>query len=58
VQGRKLLIDENAFINLVLPKGLIRQLTDTEMSFFASPFLRREDHEPLCPLSERGHCSG
>jgi haloalkane dehalogenase len=47
VQGRKLLIDENAFINLVLPRGLIRQLTDTEMSYYSSPFLRREDHEPL-----------
>lgn len=47
VQGRRLLIDENAFIKLVLPRGLVRQLTETEMSYYASPFLRPEDREPL-----------
>jgi len=38
-QGRKLLIDENRFIEQVLPGGVMRKLTDEEMAAYREPFL-------------------
>ncbi|KAK5723004.1 hypothetical protein LTR17_014054 [Elasticomyces elasticus] len=46
-QGRRMLIDENMFIERVLPGSIVRQLTNTEMDHYRAPFLRPEDREPL-----------
>jgi haloalkane dehalogenase len=45
--GRKLLIDENAFIESILPTSIIRKLTDTEMDYYREPFRSAASREPL-----------
>ncbi|KAK3690970.1 hypothetical protein LTR37_018923 [Vermiconidia calcicola] len=46
-EGRKLLIEENAFIESVLPGGVIRPLTEAEMQHYRAPFLHPKHREPL-----------
>jgi haloalkane dehalogenase len=46
-QGRKLLIDENRFIEQVLPAGVMRKLTGEEMQAYREPFLEPSSREPL-----------
>lgn len=45
--GRKLLIEENAFINKVLADGIARSLSDAEMDYYSRPYLQPSDREPL-----------
>ncbi|KAL7933587.1 Alpha/Beta hydrolase protein [Trichoderma chlorosporum] len=45
--GRKLLIEDNAFINEVLVNGITRSLSTVEMEYYSQPFLRPSDREPL-----------
>jgi haloalkane dehalogenase len=46
-QGRKLLIDENRFIEQNLPNGVVRGLTDEEMQAYRAPFLDPATREPV-----------
>jgi haloalkane dehalogenase len=45
-QGERLVLDENFFIETVLPKSVIRPLSDAEMTAYRKPFLRREARLP------------
>jgi haloalkane dehalogenase len=46
-QGRKLLIEENRFIEQNLPGGVVRKLTDEEMTAYRKPFLDPASREPV-----------
>jgi len=46
-QGRKLLIDENCFIEQVLPMGVVRKLPTEAMDVYRQPFLDPADREPV-----------
>lgn len=45
--GRQLLINQNIFIEKVLPLGVLRQLTDKEMTHYRRPFLEPTSREPV-----------
>jgi haloalkane dehalogenase len=45
--GPKLLILENAFIEKVLPAGIVRGLTQVEHDYYRGPFLKEEDRQPI-----------
>ena len=45
--GRKLVIDQNLFIEGVLRQGVIRPLGDAEMDHYRAPFLQPETREPM-----------
>ena len=45
--GRKLLIEDNLFLEQVLPGGVERALTDEEMAAYRQPFLDPATREPL-----------
>jgi haloalkane dehalogenase len=45
-QGERLVLDENFFIETVLPKSVIRPLGEPEMDAYRKPFLRREARTP------------
>jgi haloalkane dehalogenase len=45
--GRKLLVDENRFIEQILPAGVMRKLTDEEMAAYREPFLDPASREPV-----------
>ena len=45
--GRKLLIEENLFLEQVLPAGVMHALTDEEMTAYRAPFLDPATREPL-----------
>ncbi|KAH8802498.1 Alpha/Beta hydrolase protein [Xylogone sp. PMI_703] len=45
--GRRLLIDENAFVEHLLPAGVVRELKDEEMNIYRSPFLQLDSREPI-----------
>ena len=45
--GRKLLIEENRFIEQNLPGGVVRKLTDEEMTAYRKPFLDPDSREPV-----------
>jgi haloalkane dehalogenase len=45
--GRKLLIEENRFIEQNLPGGVVRKLTDEEMTAYRKPFLDPGSREPV-----------
>ena len=46
-EGRKLLIEENAFIEIVLPMAVVRKLSEEEMDAYRAPFLEKESREPV-----------
>lgn len=46
-QGRKLLIEENRFIEQVLPNGILRSLSEEEMQVYRAPFLDPASREPI-----------
>jgi haloalkane dehalogenase len=46
-EGRRLLIDENIFIEQVLPSGVQRRFSKTEMTAYRAPFRRPEEREPI-----------
>jgi haloalkane dehalogenase len=45
--GRKLLIDENAFIKSILPSSIVRKLSDAEMNHYREPFISAASREPV-----------
>ena len=45
--GRKLVIEQNAFIEEILPRGVVRSLTKTEMDHYRAPFLQPATREPI-----------
>ncbi|KAL6904135.1 putative hydrolase [Trichoderma evansii] len=48
--GRQLLIEQNMFIDEILPGGVIRPMTSEEMEVYRRPFLQPEWREPLFRL--------
>jgi haloalkane dehalogenase len=46
-KGKKLLIEDNVFIEEVLPWGILRELSEVEMEAYRGPFKKREDRLPL-----------
>jgi haloalkane dehalogenase len=46
-QGRTLLIDENRFVEQILPAGVVRKLSEAEMSAYREPFLEPASREPV-----------
>lgn len=46
-QGRKLIIDQNIFIERVLPDATLRKLSEEEMNRYREPFLEPKSREPL-----------
>lgn len=46
-QGEHMVLDENFFIEVVLPKSIIRKLSDEEMAAYRSPFRDREARLPM-----------
>ena len=45
-QGEHMVLDENFFIEVVLPKSIIRRLSDEEMAAYRAPFQERESRLP------------
>jgi haloalkane dehalogenase len=46
LDGERLILDENFFVETVLPKSVIRPLTDEEMDAYRAPFKSRESRLP------------
>src|SRR3984885_5200850 len=47
VAGRKLIIDDNVFIEKGLPAGIVRELSADELTVYRRPFLAPKDREPI-----------
>lgn len=47
VQGRKLIVEQNAFIEQVLPAAIVRELSEQEMDAYRAPYPNPEDRTPL-----------
>ena len=45
-KGERLVLDENFFVETVLPKSILRKLSDEEMDAYREPFKKREDRLP------------
>jgi haloalkane dehalogenase len=45
-EGEKLILDNNAFVERVLPMGMRRKLTDEEMAVYRAPFPTPESRRP------------
>jgi haloalkane dehalogenase len=45
-QGERMVLDENAFVEMVLPRGTIRKLSDEEMAAYRAPYYEREARLP------------
>ena len=45
-EGEHLILDENYFIEVVLPRSIIRQLSEEEMDAYREPFRERESRLP------------
>jgi haloalkane dehalogenase len=45
-QGEHLVLDENFFVEVVLPRSIIRKLSDEEMAAYRAPFRDREARLP------------
>jgi haloalkane dehalogenase len=47
-EGEKMVLEENIFIEKILPQAVIRQLTDAELNHYRSPFRNSgEDRRPM-----------
>ena len=46
-KGERMILDDNAFIELLLPKLIIRTLTSVEMDAYRLPFIEREQRWPM-----------
>ena len=44
--GERLLLDENYFVEFVLPKSILRRLSDKEMAAYRQPFATRQSRLP------------
>jgi haloalkane dehalogenase len=45
-EGERLVLDENMFVEVALPRGIIRKLTDEEMEAYRAPYRDRERRLP------------
>jgi haloalkane dehalogenase len=45
-QGEHMVLEENFFIEVVLPRSIIRKLSDEEMAAYRAPFLDRDARLP------------
>lgn len=45
-KGERMVFDENFFVETVLPKSIIRKLTDAEMDEYRAPYKDREVYSP------------
>ncbi len=45
-EGETLILDQNVFVERVLPGGVIRTLTEAEMAVYRAPFATRESRKP------------
>ena len=45
-KGEQMILDENFFVETVLPRSVLRKLSDQEMAAYRAPFLNREDRLP------------
>jgi haloalkane dehalogenase len=45
-EGDRLVLDENMFVEVVLPRGILRKLTDEEMEAYRAPYRDRERRLP------------
>jgi haloalkane dehalogenase len=45
-EGERLVLDENMFVEVVLPRGIIRKLSDEEMEAYRAPYRDRERRLP------------
>ncbi|MBS1213057.1 MAG: linB [Proteobacteria bacterium] len=45
-QGERMVLDENFFVETVLPKSILRKLTDVELDPYRAPFGEREARRP------------
>ncbi|MCC8403281.1 haloalkane dehalogenase [Paraburkholderia sp. MMS20-SJTN17] len=46
VVGEQMILEDNAFVEQVLPGGMVRKLTDEEMSVYRAPFPTAESRRP------------
>ena len=44
--GEKMIFDENAFVEQLLPGTIVRKLTEAEMAVYRAPFSTRESRRP------------
>ena len=49
-QGEKMALDDNFFIEKMVPRGVMRTLTEEEMAAYRAPFIKREDRLPTLVL--------
>jgi len=45
--GRELLIEQNVFVEQLLPQSVIRRLSEREMDYYREPFRRPDDRNPI-----------
>jgi haloalkane dehalogenase len=45
-QGEQMILDQNLFVETILPRSVLRKLSDREMSAYRAPFLARESRLP------------
>jgi haloalkane dehalogenase len=45
-EGERLVLEENMFVEVVLPRGILRKLTDDEMEAYRAPYRDRERRLP------------
>jgi haloalkane dehalogenase len=46
-EGEKLILEGNAFVEQILPGGIVRKLTDGEMAVYRAPFPTPESRRPI-----------
>ena len=46
-KGERMILDQNLFVELVLPAGMHRKLSEEEMAAYRAPFLEREARRPM-----------
>jgi haloalkane dehalogenase len=44
--GEQMVLDQNFFVETILPRGMFRKLSDQEMAMYRAPFLERESRLP------------
>jgi haloalkane dehalogenase len=44
--GERMVLDDNFFVETVVPKSILRRLTDEEMAMYRKPFLQRDQRRP------------
>ena len=45
-QGEQMILDQNFFVEAILPRSVLRRLTEQEMAVYRAPFLERESRLP------------